>query len=110
MIDDKITNDEDEILEELAKYYERLYREKHMISTFHLLEVESYKLTYSEKEYCDRDISIQELTDAIKSMKSNKSPGSDGLTSDLLTALWDDLKDLYIEMINQVFHNERLPE
>ena len=81
-----------------------------MTSHFHLLEVESYKLTYSEKEYCDGDISIQELSDAIKSMKSNKSPGSDDLTSELLTALWDDLKDLYIEMINQVFHNERLPE
>ena len=47
----KITNDEEEILEELAKYNERLYREKHMTSTFHLLEVESYKLPHSEKEY-----------------------------------------------------------
>ena len=74
------------------------------------MEVGSYRLTYSEKEYCDGDISIEELTDAIKSRKPNKSPGSDGLTSELLTALWDDLKDLYIEMINQVFHNERLPE
>ena len=61
LIDDKITNDEDEIFEELAKYYKKLYREKHMISTFHPLEVESYKLMYSEKEYCDRDISIQKL-------------------------------------------------
>ena len=67
-----------------------------MTSTFHLLEVESYKLTHSAKEYCDRDISMQELTDAIKLMKPNKSPGSDDLTSELLTALWDDLKDLYI--------------
>ena len=33
------------------------------------------------KECCDRDTSIQELTDAIKSMKPNKSPGLDGLTS-----------------------------
>ena len=57
-----------------------------MTSTFHLLEVEGYMLIYSEKEYCNRDISIQELTDAIKSMKPNKSPGSDGLTSELLTA------------------------
>ena len=49
--------------------------QKHMASTFHLLEVENYKLTYFAKEYCDRDISIQELTDAIKLMKPNKSPG-----------------------------------
>ena len=46
-----------------------------MTRTFHLLKVESYKLTYSEKEYCDRDISIQELTDAIKSMKPNNHLG-----------------------------------
>ena len=74
------------------------------------MEVENYKFTHSEKMYFDRDISIQELTDTIKSMKPNKSPGLDGSTSELLTALWDDLKDLYIEMFNQVFHNERLPE
>ena len=43
-------------------------------------------LTYSEKEYCDRDISIQDLTDAIQSMQLNKSPWSDCLTSELLTA------------------------
>ena len=43
-------------------------------------------------------------------MKPNKSPGLDGLTSELINSLWDDLKDLYIEMINQVFHNERLLE
>ena len=54
-----------------------------------------------------RVISIQDTTDAIKSMKPNISTESDGLTSELLIALWDDLKDLYIEMINQVFHNVR---
>ena len=51
-----------------------------MTNTFYLLEVESFQLIYYEKEYCDRDISIQELTDAIKSMKPGISPGSDGLT------------------------------
>ena len=94
MIDNKFSNDDDdEILEQLGKYYQRLYTEKHMTITFHLLEAESYKHTCYEKEYCDRDISIQELTDAIKLIKPNKSPWSDGLTSELLTASLDDLKD-----------------
>ncbi len=29
---------------------------------------------------CDRDISIEEIKEAIKQTKPNKSPGSDGLT------------------------------
>ena len=46
LIHEKIINDEDKILEELAKYYDRLYREEHMTSTFHLLEGESYNLHF----------------------------------------------------------------
>ena len=76
-MDDKITNDKDGILEKLSIM--RDYIKKNMTSTFHLLENEGYELTYSEREYCNRDISIQEPTEAIKSMKPNKVPGSDGL-------------------------------
>lgn len=45
-----------------------------------------------------------ELTDALKDMKANKCPGSDGLSADLYKKVWEELADSYLECVNTVFH------
>jgi len=37
----------------------------------------------------ERDVSAEEIKDTIFSMKTNKSPGTDGYTADFFKASWD---------------------
>lgn len=39
-------------------------------------------ITAADREHCDRPISLQEVQQAINQLKKNKSPGSDGLSSE----------------------------
>ena len=46
---------------------------------------------------CDKDLSINELTKAVEKMKSNKSPGSDGITIEFYQYFWKDVNELVLE-------------
>eukprot|EP00061_Rhincodon_typus_P017129 g45688.t1 len=56
-------------------------------------------LDNSTQEMLDQPFSLDELTKALDSLEKNKTPGSDGLTAELYSALWDltgwDLLKLY---------------
>ena len=43
-------------------------------------------------------------------MKDQKSPGSDGITTEFYKAFWNDLKEYYIKSINFSFQNGELTE
>lgn len=45
-----------------------------------VLSTVNVKVDEDEKNMCERDISIEEIKDAINQTKKNKSPSSDGLT------------------------------
>ena len=40
----------------------------------------------------------------MKSMKNNKTSGSDGLTKEFYETFWDELKNPLMESVNQAFH------
>ncbi len=49
------------------------------------------------KIICERDIGIEEIKEAIKQTKKNKSPGSDGLTHEFLSDLCRDCSTNIVE-------------
>ena len=75
-----------DILGEMCNFYENLYSTKHVkdddidsyLSTLNIGKILSEK----DKEYCDTFPSLAECEEAVKNMKSNKSPALDGLTSE----------------------------
>jgi hypothetical protein len=46
------------------------------------------KLNENQKQSLEGEISLPELTSALKRMKNNKSPGSDGFTADFFKFFW----------------------
>ena len=42
---------------------------------------------------CEKHIDIDELDNAVKSLKHNKSPGFDGISAEFYVKYWDVLKD-----------------
>ena len=85
--DNKYVNDQFAILEEEKRFYESLYKSQN-IDNDTFLESPFFKpqnitpLTQEEMESCEGLLSEDECLNAIKEFKNNKSPGTDGFTSE----------------------------
>lgn len=107
MIDNNEIIDEKMISSEIWKFYSQLYSSK-----FSSMDCENFfqdiakhipKIEDSLKQTCDDQITITEL-DAV-----NKAPGSDGLTGDFYRHFWIYLKDLLLQVFNEIFETCVLP-
>ncbi len=55
------------------------------------------KLSDKEKEACDTDILEAEILASLKLLQNEKSPGSDGLTTEFYKCFWHDIKLSLVE-------------
>ncbi len=67
------------------------------------------KLQPKQRETLDSDISLQELTDAVKQLSSGRSPGIDGITTDFYHYFWNVLGQDFYEVVKECFENGFLP-
>ncbi len=99
ILDDKteITKVKD-ILEAQKNFYQTLYKTRDPVinneqerlfldkdNPFHKF------LSNEAKVSCDRELNVAEITESMKKMKSNKSPGSDGFTVEFYRCFWTEL-------------------
>ena len=97
------------ILEEQRKFYKELYKEDTEVN-FTLENKYNIKVPEGIKKDQDIQISLQNIQEAIRLMKNNKTPGQDGLPVDFYKVFWNDLKEVFYEMIIQVYQEELLHE
>ena len=69
-------------LEEQIKYYQNLFTSEYLTSN---LET---KVNETDKEMCDKEVSIDEIFNAAKLQKPDKSPGDDGISSEFYQLFW----------------------
>ena len=71
------------------------------------LENANFNNTLSEEDAnnCEGKFTLNELTDAVKQMKTNKSPGIDGLTSEFYQKFWPCIGELITKSLNESFDN-----
>ena len=87
-IGDKLITDHKEILYEQKKYYEKLYGEYNDLNNENenVREIELFDkhnlpiLSDEDKIFNEQPIQEIEILKAIKSLKPNKTPGTDGFT------------------------------
>ncbi len=63
----------------------------------------------TQKLYCDDKITQNEVKRVIDCLKTEKSPGSDGLTPEFYKTFWPLIKDLFMNMIQETFEHGELP-
>ena len=107
--DGSILNSDKEILEECVNFYGELFSSK-MENTSHkklkelskeFFPVEnSVQLSEEQKESCEGPLTVDECLNALKTMKSGKSPGSDGFPSEFYKVFWADISMLLLKAIN----------
>ena len=57
----------------------------------------------------DHDITLDELSSVVKSLKNNKSPGWDGLTNEFYKKFWGKIKHLLHQAITESVNSSMLP-
>ena len=104
--------DPDRILVEEKLFYENLYSSEILQSneeaSNEFFPGENVRLTEEQKNNTDQNITEHDLLTALKSMPSNKSPGSDGFTSEFFKFFWTDIKDLFFKAVKYYYEQKEL--
>ena len=108
--DEKILNDQKEILAYIKIYSENLFANKDSfledVNLAELLKKANIR-TASDHELGNL-ITTPELGQVLKAMKHNKTPGMDGITTEILKFFWAKLKYFVTNAINCCFLKGKL--
>lgn len=118
-IEGKHINKQEEILQEVKKFYKQLYANKDQdlddVNLKDLLQkVEVPKINNKIKEILDAEITKQEVLQALKNFKNDKTPGTDGFTAEFFKFFWRDIDSYILKSFNysyemgQLSYNQKL--
>ena len=96
----------------MEKFFENLFKRKlrktkHEFNEF-LRDISLPTLSKEQKKVCDEEISEQEVVLALKSFSNNKSAGNDGLTKEFYGTFWEELKQPFMNSLNQAKVSKKL--
>ena len=97
-VDNVVLTEHSEIIERWHEFYQNLYRSER--STF----------DYFEEEDEIPEILDSELQHALKTLKSGKAPGPDGITTEMLRAGGSHLHELLRKLANLIIATRYIPE
>ena len=108
--DDTYTYDQFDILQEEKQFYESLYTSKNVdaekFSHSPFFKPDNITpLSQEDKLACENPISTNECLNALKEFASNKTPGTDGFTSEFYRFFWPELCTEMIASFNYAFHS-----
>lgn len=95
------------ILREEAIFFQKLYK-KGVEGDIKTLNESDVKLTNDQRDELDKELSIEELSRALKAMENSKTPGSDGLSADFYKVFWNRLKEPLFEALTQAISRKKL--
>ena len=100
--DTEFVTSEVAILSECESFYKSLYTSKEDDGPQSLFfqQVNETVLGLEEQESCEGPLSEKDCAEAVKSMDSGKTPGSDGLPAEFYQVFWKDISFLLISALN----------
>ena len=105
----------EEILREQYNFYKTLYKKDPMVDVFSKdcndffeRSQEVNIISNHQKIISDAPITMEELTEAVKSIKNNKSPGSDGFTGEFYKRFREDIKWLLFDQFQYAIKHGKL--
>ena len=110
--DGPCTKTETDVIEEGRNFYQKLYI-KETINEEDMSEYledsdERHFLKDYENKALEGITTQSECEEALRNMKGNKSPGSDGLPSEVFKTFWPDIKNFVIDSLNAAYDKGEL--
>ena len=110
--DGRVIKDSRDLLGCIANFYESLYSPEHidnekqnaLLNTIDRFVPENFKLVL------DEPLSADKCHKAHINMKSDKSPGSDGLPAEFYNFFWDEIGKALVDVLNFCFNSGLLTE
>ena len=110
--ENRVIQDSRDLLGCIANFYESLYspepvyneKQNVLLNTIESFVPENFKLLLEEP------LSADECHKALTNMKSDKSPGSDGLPAEFYNFFWDEIGEALVEVLNFCFTKGLLTE
>jgi len=97
------------VMKETSAFYKTLYS-KEAIDAHDMEAIKTFvrKLPEMHAELCDGPITATECRAAIKEMKDNKTPGTDGLPREFYAQFFHLFQDLFVDVLTSAFANGEL--
>lgn len=109
----EITKTKD-ILKQTNLFYSKLYTHDNIdvndINEFFGERENIIQLNDTQRQSCEGLLTENECATALLDMQNNKSPGSDGITTEFYKIFWQDLKVYLLNSINYSFENKTLTD
>ena len=111
-VNENTISKQEHIMNEIFNFYSNLYKDKSTVNIKNpnefLADNNIPILTNVEREQCEGLITEGECLSALKQMKSNKSPGLDGIPSEFYKFFWNDIKHIVLDSLNYALKKEEL--
>ena len=112
--DQTCTKNQIEILNELQKFYQNLFKSndsalKDCNLKMLLKDVHVKVLSDNQAKLMEGYLTTTELSIALKNTKNNKTPGLDGFPSEFFKVFWKDLKYIITKALNSSYDKGLLP-
>ena len=109
-INGKLETEASKIRTEVRRYYEELYRKKGNKPNINDDFYNSLpELNNEEKQKCDAQFTLTELTTALNNTNTGRAPGMDGLTYEFYKKFWKQIGPLLLRVANNGMEQEKLP-
>ena len=106
--DGQIITERQAIQKELDSYFTKLYTSKIAPDLDYVKKGELPQLGSEQKEMLDAPVTLEELGQALKDLKSNKAPGADGIPVEFWKFFWGKLKHFFLDLVQEVIEKGKL--
>ena len=98
-VNNAIITNQKEILTEIQTFCKNLFNKREMNnSKFNFFDQSINKLSNIDQIKCEGEITESECTNALKSMKNQKSLVTDGITEEFYKLFWNNIKEFYVTL------------
>ena len=96
-----------EILNEQWKYFTDLYKEDEDVC-FQMVNKRDCKISQEQNEVCAKDITMNELKNAVLKLKNGRTPGLDGLPAEFYKLLWNEIKEPMLAAFLECYNSHEM--
>ena len=67
-------------------------------------------ISSEQKLSCDQNLNDLNYAHSLKNMQKSKTPGSNGLSQELVWHFWSEIAPMYVELMDEIYDAEILTE